>query len=114
MRGHAARPGARVGVAWWQIGLMRQKKLARLLVERSEEDERSLRRRSEEEDCLRRQARDDERPWVRCDAAWPVAGYARRRESGEWLRGEKRIPPFGWFIVVGVMLVVVVVVLRHG
>ena len=51
-----------------------------------------------------------------CDVgAWPIAGYARRRESGEWLRGEKRIPPFGWFIVVGVMLVVVVVVvLRHG
>jgi hypothetical protein len=37
-------------------------------------------------------------------AAWPVAGYARRRESGEWLRGEKHISLSGWFIVVGVML----------
>jgi hypothetical protein len=43
---------------------MRQKKLAQS-VERSEEGERSLRRRSGEEVCLRRQARDDERPWVR-------------------------------------------------
>ena len=81
VRGHAARPGARVGVVWWQIGLMRQKKLARLLVERSEEDERSLRRRSEEEDCLRRQARDDERPWVRCGC---LACCRLRATAGEW------------------------------
>ena len=36
-------------------------------MERSGEDGESLRRRLVEEDCLCRQARDDERPWMRLD-----------------------------------------------
>jgi hypothetical protein len=55
---------------------MRQKKLAQS-VERSEEGERSLRRRLGEEGCLRRQARDDERPWMLCCRRL-------RATAGEW------------------------------
>jgi hypothetical protein len=66
---------------------MRLKKLAQL-VERSEEGERSLRRRSEEEGRLRRQARDDERPWMRyAPALLQATRDGGREENGFLARG---------------------------